>query len=47
MLKDGFIARLPTDSVGMIYESVDLFDEATVRDWLTSWLAEDLPIGKL
>jgi hypothetical protein len=47
LLKDGSIEKMPTDFVGMIYKSVDLEDESTVRDRVTDWLKEDLRIGKL
>jgi hypothetical protein len=46
LLKDGSIEKLPTDFVGMIYKSVDLSDEAAVRDRVTDWLRDDLRIGK-
>jgi hypothetical protein len=47
LLKDGSIEKMPTDFVGMIYKSVDLEDESTVRDSVKDWLKEDLRIGKL
>jgi hypothetical protein len=47
LLKDGSIEKMPTDFVGMIYKSVDLEDESTVRDRVTDWLKKDLRIGKL
>jgi hypothetical protein len=47
LLKDGSIEKMPTDFVGMIYKSVDLEDESTVRDRVKDWLREDLRIGNL
>lgn len=47
LLKDGSIAKMPTDFVGMIYKSVDLDDEASVRARVTDWLKDDLRVGKL
>ena len=47
LLKDGSIEKMPTDFVGMIYKSVDLEDESTVRERVKDWLKEDLRIGKL
>lgn len=47
LLKDGSIEKMPTDFVGMIYKSVDLEDDATVRDRVKDWLKDDLRIGKL
>lgn len=47
LLKDGSIDKMPTDFVGMIYKSVDLKDETTVRDRVSDWLKDDLRIGKL
>lgn len=47
LLKDGSIDKMPTDFVGMIYKSVDLEHESTVRDRVTDWLKDDLRIGKL
>jgi hypothetical protein len=47
LLKDGSIEKMPTDFIGMIYKSVDLDDEGTVRNRLMDWLQEDLRIGKL
>jgi hypothetical protein len=46
LLKDGSIDKMPTDFVGMIYKSVDLADETTVRDRVKNWLKDDLRIGK-
>ena len=46
LLKDGSIEKMPTDFVGMIYKSVDLEDETTVRDRVKDWLQEDLRIGQ-
>lgn len=46
LLKDGSIDKMPTDLVGMIYKSVDLLDEATVRARVTDWLKDDLRVGK-
>jgi hypothetical protein len=45
LLKDGSIAKMPTDFVGMIYKSVDLSDESTVRQAVTDWIRDDLRIG--
>jgi hypothetical protein len=47
LIKDGSIEKMPTDFVGMIYKSVDMEDEATVRDSVKDWLKDDLRIGKL
>lgn len=47
LLKDGSIEKLPTDFVGMIYKSVDLDDESSVRARVQDWLKDDLRIGKL
>lgn len=47
LLKDGSIAQMPTDFVGMIYKSVDLSDEDAVRSRVTDWLEQDLRIGKV
>lgn len=47
LLKDGSIDKMPTDFVGMIYKSVDLADEKTVRDSVENWLKHDLRIGRL
>ncbi|MEJ1230874.1 MAG: hypothetical protein WDM88_10165 [Galbitalea sp.] len=47
LLKDGSIEKMPTDFVGMIYKSVDLSDEATVRARVTDWLKDDLRIGDM
>lgn len=47
LLKDGSIEKMPTDFVGMIYKSVDMEDEGTVRQRVTDWLVEDLRIGRL
>jgi hypothetical protein len=47
MLKDGSIEKMPTDFTGMIYKSVDLKDEDTVRAEIEKWIKDDLRIGKL
>lgn len=47
LLKDGSIERMPTDFVGMIYKSVDLADETTVRGRVTEWLRDDLRIDRV
>lgn len=47
LLKDGSIEKMPTDFVGMIYKSVDLEEESTVRDRVKDWLKDDLRIGKV
>lgn len=47
LLKDGSIKKMPTDFVGMIYKSVDLADEAIVREAVEKWIIDDLCIGKL
>lgn len=47
LLKDGSIDKMPTDFVGMIYKSVDLAQEATVRECVKNWLTDDLRIGRL
>lgn len=47
LLKDGSIEKMPTDFVGMIYKSVDLEDESTVRHRVKDWFRDDLRIGKL
>ena len=47
LLKDGSIEKMPTDFIGMIYKSVDLQDESTVRGRVTDWLKDDLRIGKI
>ena len=47
MLKDGSIEKMPTDFTGMIYKSVDLKDEKTVREAVEKWIKDDLRIGKL
>lgn len=44
LLKDGSIAKLPTDLVGMIYKSVDLEHDATVRGAVGNWIEKDLRI---
>jgi hypothetical protein len=44
-LKDGSIEKMPTDFVGMIYKSVDLSNEATVRARVSEWLEDDLRFG--
>lgn len=46
LLKDESIEKMPTDFVGMIYKTVDLDDEATVRGHVKTWLKADLRIGK-
>jgi len=46
LLKDGSIEKMPTDFVGMIYKSVDLKIEATVRAEVEKWISDDLRIGK-
>ncbi|MCU1523761.1 MAG: hypothetical protein JWO18_655 [Microbacteriaceae bacterium] len=45
MLKDGSIEKMPTDFTGMIYKSVDLKDEKTVREAVGTWIKDDLRIG--
>ncbi|MFF2050532.1 hypothetical protein ACFVU2_02925 [Leifsonia sp. NPDC058194] len=47
LLRDGSIDKMPTDFIGMIYKSVNLEDESTVRDRVTDWLKDDLRVGKL
>jgi hypothetical protein len=47
LLKDGSIEKMPTDFVGMIYKSVDLSDEGTVRVLVTNWLKDDLRMGTI
>jgi len=47
MLKDGSIEKMPTDFTGMIYKSVDLKDEKTIREAIEKWIKDDLRIGKL
>jgi hypothetical protein len=47
LLKDGSIDKMPTDFIGMIYKSVNLEVESTVRDRVTDWLKDDLRVGKL
>jgi hypothetical protein len=47
LLKDGSIEKMPTDFVGMIYKSVDLSVESTVRTHVESWLKDDLRVGRL
>lgn len=47
LLKDGSIAKMPTDFVGMIYKSVDLADDSAVHDRVKDWLKADLRIGKI
>lgn len=42
LLKDGSIEKMPTDFIGMIYKSIDLDNEKTVRDRVADWLTEDL-----
>lgn len=42
LLKDGSIARMPTDFVGLIYKSIDLDDAGSVRSAVTEWIIEDL-----
>jgi hypothetical protein len=46
LLKDGSIAGLPTDFVGLIYKSVDLSAEDTVAAAVRAWLKDDILIGK-
>lgn len=45
LLKDGSLRNLPTDFVGMIYKSVDLADDSTVRAAVTGWIENDLGVG--
>lgn len=47
LLKDGSLEKMPTDFIGMIYKSVDLEDDSTVRDRVKDWLRNDLRIGKI
>lgn len=47
LLKDGSIAKMPTDFVGLIYKSVDLSAEDTVAEAVRGWLENDLVIGSL
>jgi hypothetical protein len=47
LLKDGSIDKMPTDFIGMIYKSIDLEDDSTVRSHVQDWLKDDLRIGKL
>ena len=47
LLKDGSIEKMPTDFVGMIFKSVNLENETTVRDSVKYWIQDDLRIGKL
>lgn len=44
LLKDGSIARMPTDFVGMIYKAVDLSAEDTVASVVRDWITHDLSI---
>lgn len=46
LLKDGSIEKMPTDFIGMIYKSVDLAVEATVRNEIERWITDDLRVGK-
>jgi hypothetical protein len=43
-LKDGSVAKLPTDLIGMIYKSVDLRKMPTVKKTIASWITDDLNI---
>ena len=45
LLKDGSIAKMPTDFVGMIYKSVDLSAEETVAAVVRQWIKHDLSIN--
>jgi hypothetical protein len=47
LLKDGSIAKMPTDFVGMIYKSVDLSAEDTVASTVRAWIKNDLSVGSL
>lgn len=47
LLKDGSIAKMPTDFVGMIYKSVDLSDDRTIRASVSDWIKDDLRIGEM
>lgn len=47
LLKDGSLKNMPTDFVGMIYKSVDLADEATVKATVEQWIDKDLGIGAI
>ncbi|WP_181015953.1 hypothetical protein [Microbacterium sp. BH-3-3-3] len=47
LLKDGSLKNLPTDFVGMIYKSVNLADEDTVRETVAQWISRDLGIGTI
>jgi hypothetical protein len=42
LLKDGTLDRMPTDLVGLIYKSVDLADEDSIRAALHVWVRDDL-----
>ena len=44
LLKDGSVAKLPTDLIGMIYKSVDLTKMPTVKKTIASWITDDLNI---
>jgi len=46
LLKDGSIDKMPTDFLGMIYKSIDLQVEATVRTAVEAWIKDDLRIEK-
>ena len=45
LLKDGSLAKMPTDFIGMIYKSVDLDQEASVRSRVADWLTDDLKVS--
>jgi hypothetical protein len=45
LLKDGSIAKMPTDLVGHIYKGVDLNKPKTISDALHIWLRDDLNLG--
>jgi hypothetical protein len=45
LLKDGSIAKMPTDLVGHIYKSIDLNKPETISAVLHLWLRDDLNLG--